>query len=105
LPGTGGPVSVVVQLKGDFHKTPQNLAKLPIHLDKEGKKGVVPLDQLATVQVSHEPAEIRHSDLARVCTVRVNVEGREPAAVLGDIEKSLKGLSMPDGLWVKIDKR
>ncbi len=97
---TGAAVPVVLRYLREAMKGVDDLGNRPI--DSARINAPVPLSNVASIQLSKVPVEIHHSDGARVFTVRVNVEGRTAAAVVGEIEQELKGLQVPKGVWVKV---
>ncbi len=90
---------VVVRLSQDWRQRPEDLEALPINLPQTGPQppGQIQLGQIAKVRRGYGPAQIEHLDGNRVVTVGANAEGMPLSAVVGEIEKRLAQMQMPDG--------
>jgi multidrug efflux pump subunit AcrB len=100
----GASIAVLVSSDGQgAERSLEDLTNLPIAIPKAPQP--VHLRDVAALRRVSAPVEIHHVNLARVFTVRANVEGRDRAAVAADIEEVLKGLEMPKGLRVEVQGR
>ena len=57
--------------------------------------GQVPLGRIADVRVVPNPTVIRHESVMTYLDVAVDVAGRDPAAVAGDVDRALGGVDFP----------
>ena len=60
------------------------------------------LRDVATVKTVHVPAEIAHHSRSRVVVVRVNTDDADVAPLAREIERNLKDLPLPKGMWLKV---
>jgi len=90
---------VVVRLAPGWRQRPEDLEALPISLPQLGPQQApaIQLGQIAKVKRGFGPAQIEHLDGNRVVTVGANAEGMPLSAVVGEIEKRIAKISMPDG--------
>ncbi|HTL32091.1 MAG TPA: efflux RND transporter permease subunit [Kofleriaceae bacterium] len=90
---------VVVRLAPNWRERPEDLEALPINLPQTGPEPPKPilLGQIAKVKRGFGPAQIEHLDGSRVVTVGANAEGRPLSAVVGDIEKRMSAIHLPQG--------
>ncbi len=57
--------------------------------------GSVPLGKVADVTIQSTPTVLRHQDGSRSLDVTADVQGRDPAAVAGDVEQRIEDISFP----------
>ncbi len=90
---------VVVRLAADWRQRPEDLEALPINLPQMGPEAArtIQLGQIAKVKRGYGPAQIEHLDGSRVVTVGANAEGKPLSAVVGEIEKRISKISLPEG--------
>jgi HAE1 family hydrophobic/amphiphilic exporter-1 len=87
---------VVVRLAASWRQRPEDLEALPINLMQEPGR-TVQLGQIAKVKRGFGPAQIEHLDGSRVVTIGANAEGMPLSAVVGEIEKRIAKIPLPDG--------
>lgn len=59
----------------------------------------IPLSDVAKITVQEGPSEIRRVDQKQVAVITTNVEGRDLAAVAGDIDEAVKAVNKPDDFY------
>jgi HAE1 family hydrophobic/amphiphilic exporter-1 len=91
-----GPVSVRVQLPPGTADTPDALLTLPIPT----ATGTVPLSTLATLQKVSGPQTINRSNGDRASTITGTITGNNTRAVQTQVDKAIKGVSLPPGASV-----
>jgi HAE1 family hydrophobic/amphiphilic exporter-1 len=91
----GDTRDVMVRLVPEARHNPDDLERLPLLVP--GQPAPVPLGQVAKITQSQAPAQIQHHDRQRVVKVGANTEGRALSAVVGDIEKRVKNVTLPPG--------
>jgi multidrug efflux pump subunit AcrB len=75
---------------------------LNVDITGSNQKYPVKLSSLAQFKRRPGAVEINHDSLQRVFNVQLNLEGRDIGHVAKDVEKTLKGLSTPEGMrWVE----
>ncbi len=90
---------VMVRLAPEARERAQDIRQLPLVLP--GAPGeppsIIPLEQVASVEMSLGPAQIDHLDRERVITIGANTQGRSLGEVSRDVEAALAGLQLPPG--------
>jgi HAE1 family hydrophobic/amphiphilic exporter-1 len=67
-------------------------------MDLPGRRGVlVPLSQVAGVEMGTAPSKIRHRDLMREIRISANTQGRSLGEVVNDIKARLASFELPPG--------
>ncbi|MDC0712514.1 efflux RND transporter permease subunit [Stigmatella sp. ncwal1] len=96
---TGETRDVMVRLVPEARTSPNDLAQLPLVLPGApgGPPVVVPLGQIADIQVMPGPAQINHLNREKVINIQANVQGRSLSEVLTDAQKRLEGVRLPEG--------
>jgi HAE1 family hydrophobic/amphiphilic exporter-1 len=108
---------VYVRLAPEARARAADLASLPLVLPGAGAAGaagagaapggaagagggagnILPLGQVAKVEVQPGPAQVDHLNREKVITVEANVMGRSLSEVMGDIQQATAGVVMPPG--------
>jgi HAE1 family hydrophobic/amphiphilic exporter-1 len=91
-----------VQLGDNKAETLDELRNLPLRISTDRGPTTIPLSNVAEVHRVNIPGEIAHADISRVNNVYVNVEGRDVASVVADVEDKLAGLKLPAGVTVSM---
>lgn len=92
---------VMVQLAPEARERRADLAELPIRVGRPGQTpNIVPLGQIADIDLERTPAVINHLDRQRVVSVQANTAGRPLTQVIQDIEARVQKLSIPTGYQV-----
>jgi len=84
--------SVAVWSEPDARRSVSDLESLLINTPAGDR---VRLGEVADVRLTPSPAVIQREAVSRRVRIGVNVEGRDPDAVAGDIRSSLEGISFP----------
>lgn len=88
---------VVVRMGRDLRDDPEMLRRLPLPLPQGG---VVPLEQVATIEYQDAPAQVTHEDGQRRIYVGFNVRGRDVQSTVSEIEEILdRDLRLPTGYY------
>lgn len=95
----GFQYGMYVQVPEAQRKTVDQLLNLPIDKSGAGATRQILLSQVATPIVRYGPAEITRLDRQRYIAVTGRVSGRSESEVQADIGKSLKGLTLPQGVY------
>ncbi len=66
---------------------------------------LVPLENLARVVRTHEPAFVMRDGARRRVVVTANVEGADLGEVLGDVRDAIASISLPPGIHPELDGR
>ncbi|HEX7014456.1 MAG TPA: efflux RND transporter permease subunit [Cyclobacteriaceae bacterium] len=97
---------IQLRVKEDQRNNINTLMNLPITYRDMAMNGAVrqvPLSSIATVEYSNSYAGIRRIDQKRVITLSSNVlTDYNTNAVVADIQKSLAGFSVPDGVEIRM---
>jgi cobalt-zinc-cadmium resistance protein CzcA len=90
---------VAVRLKQDGNLNPDGFASLPV----AGKDGMlIPLGQLASVEVEEGPAQVSREDIQRRIVIQTNVRGRDLGGFVADAQTAIqKELKLPAGYHVQ----
>lgn len=94
----GGEYRVLLRLKELQRQDLKDIAEAPIALPRGG---VIPLRNVAKVEVKQGPLEIYRKDQMRVIRVEANVYGRSLGEVAKEVDQTLKKLNPPMGVTVK----
>ncbi len=97
---TGLAHDVVVRMAPEFRTSQADLARVPIatgQVDRSGKPVMVPLGQIATLQLSGAPSQIDHIGLQRVATVEANYQQRPLTDIVRDVQARLGRVRLPAG--------
>ncbi|WP_141733274.1 efflux RND transporter permease subunit [Oligoflexus tunisiensis] len=94
---TGETRDVMVRFTPEARERPADLEALPLVVS--GTKGptLIPLGQVARVQLSQGPAQISHLDRQRVITVGANTDGRPISEVVPFIQERVAAMQLPAG--------
>ena len=82
-------IPVLMRSRADYRSRPERLEDLPIFTDL----GVVPLGQVADVEIEFLPGSIKREDTTRVMTIRGRVNGRFASEALVDIQPRLASVT------------
>jgi hydrophobic/amphiphilic exporter-1 (mainly G- bacteria), HAE1 family len=92
---------VVVRVAPEYRTSYADLARVPVATTGMNARTLapvmVPLGQVATIQPSGAPAEIKHLALERMARIEGNYEGRALTQVMGDIRKRMAAVALPPG--------
>ncbi len=95
----GDEYNIRVQLTEEARLSKEDLENLLI-MTPAGKQ--VPLRSVADVSYSTAPREINREDQERLATVTLDVSGRDLSGATRDVEKVLRGLSVPNEVRLEI---
>ena len=99
---TGKTRDVTVRLTPEARTNATDLEQLPITVNGSGANAsgpqAIPLGQIASVQLTHGPAEIDHLNQDKVVTVGANAQGRPLSAVSADVNAALAQVKLPPGV-------
>ncbi len=103
---SGEQHDVIVRLPRDARASVDQLAALPIaaggYDPGTGAPRVVRLGHIATLTPSSSPQKIDRRDMQRVVSIAANYDGRTLTAVSSDVEKQVRGLTLPSGYSVTL---
>ena len=92
---------VVVRLAPEARRTEAQIAGIPLATSqvdtRTGAPVMVPLGQVAEIQLSGAPSEIERLNLERVATIEGNYQGRPLTDVMKDVQARLGRLDLPPG--------
>ncbi|MFV1995165.1 MAG: efflux RND transporter permease subunit, partial [Verrucomicrobiales bacterium] len=91
-----------VQLRDNQADSLDELRNLPLRIESEVGATTIALSSIATIRRVNIPGEIAHADISRVNNVYINVENRDLGSVVGDVEKRLETLELPQGVTVSL---
>lgn len=94
----GGEYKVFLRLEEPQRESLNDIAEAPLVLPRGS---VVPLKNVAKVQVRQGPLEIYRKDQMRVIRVEANIYGRSLGEVAQEVGRALRGLKPPPGVIVK----
>jgi HAE1 family hydrophobic/amphiphilic exporter-1 len=98
---TGLGHDVVVRLAPEARQTEAQIAGIPLATSqvdtRSGAPVMVPLGQVAEIQLSGAPSEIKRLNLERVATIEGNYQGRPLTDVMKDVQTRLGRLDLPPG--------
>jgi hydrophobe/amphiphile efflux-1 (HAE1) family protein len=94
---TGETREVMVRLAPEARTRPADLEALPIAVSAGAVPRLIPLGQVATLQIGEGPTQIRHLDRRRIITVGANTDGRPISEVVPGIQRQLAVLPLPPG--------
>ena len=98
---TGLTHDVVVRVAPEYRTSFEDLARVPVATStinlRTQSPVMVPLGQVAQIQPSGAPAEIRRLSLERMARIEGNYQGRALTKVMGDIRKRMAAVPMPPG--------
>jgi HAE1 family hydrophobic/amphiphilic exporter-1 len=97
---------VVVRVAPEYRTSYADLARVPVATTGINVRTLapvmIPLGQVATIQPSGAPAEIKHLSLERMARIEGNYEGRALTQVMGDIRKRMATVALPAGYRIDI---
>ncbi|HVR71988.1 MAG TPA: efflux RND transporter permease subunit [Vicinamibacteria bacterium] len=96
----GDSHDVRVRLRPDQRRFAADLLALTVPTDKDddrGDKVLVPLREVATVDVGTGPSTIRRKDLQREVRISASTDGRSLGEITGEIESAAAALRLPPG--------
>ena len=92
---------VVVRVAPEYRTSYADLARVPVATTGLNPRTLapvmVPLGQVASIQPSGAPAEIKHLSLERMARIEGNYQGRALTQVMGDIRKRMAAVALPPG--------
>jgi HAE1 family hydrophobic/amphiphilic exporter-1 len=94
---TGKTRDVTVRFAPESRGHAADLSGLPLLINGPDGPTTVPLGHVAEIRSSIGPSRIDHLDRERVISVQANTEGRPLSDVVGDIERRLSALQLPEG--------
>ena len=97
---TGETRDVALRLHPDDRSNVSALARLP--LVPGGSDSVVPLEQIATINMGKAPSRIAHTDGLRTVTVTANVEGVSQGKVIDAAVKLAEAIDFPRGYGIQL---
>ncbi len=83
-------IPVVIRSREDFRTRPERLRDLPIF---GGDAGIVPLGQVASINIDFLPGAILREDTTRVMTIKAEVRGRFASDVLAEVQPLVYALT------------
>ncbi|HDL18519.1 MAG TPA: efflux RND transporter permease subunit [Bacteroidetes bacterium] len=95
----GDEYDVRVQLTKKSRNNEQDIGNIPI-MTPFGKQ--IPLRAVANIEYAKAPAQILREDQERMVSLNVSVSGRDLRSVTKDVEKALKGVSIPNEFRIGI---
>ena len=97
---------VVVQVAPEYRTSFDDLGKIPIATATLNPRTLspvmVPLGQVAQIEPSGAPAEIKRLSLERMARLEANYQGRPLTGVMGDIRKRMATVQLPPGYRIDI---
>ncbi|UNX55360.1 efflux RND transporter permease subunit [Georgenia sp. TF02-10] len=93
----GAPVTVTASF-GEGPASVDELKAVPL----TGPAGVVPLEQVADVEMVETPSAITRTDGRRTVTVSVTPAGQDVGALTTDLTQRVDGLDLPEGAEVTV---
>jgi hydrophobe/amphiphile efflux-1 (HAE1) family protein len=97
---TGEARDVAVRLQPGDRLNANNIEHLPIAV--KGSNSMVPLDQIANIQMGKGPSKIEHNDGKRTITVSANAEGRSAGEVTTDALVLAQKIDFPPGFGIEL---
>jgi HAE1 family hydrophobic/amphiphilic exporter-1 len=94
---SGETRDVYVRFAPEARRRTGDLESVPLMMAGPQGPVTVPLGQVATIRRELGPAQINHLDRERVINVEANTQDRPLSEVVGDIEKRIEGINIPDG--------
>src|SRR5690606_35216912 len=95
----GVRIPIRVRLAESARKDAAAIASLPIR-NEEGV--VLPLGQLARVEVAPGPSQVSRERLKRRVTVQLNVRGRDVGSFVEEARRAIDAdVSLPVGYWME----
>ena len=95
---------VVVRVAPEYRTSYADLARVPVATTELNARTLapvmVPLAQVASIEPSGAPAEIKHLSLERMARIEGNYQGRALTQVMGDIRKRMASVALPPGYRV-----
>lgn len=95
----GDEYDIRVQMQKDSRNNKQDLESIPI-MTPFGKQ--VPLRAVADIEYSKAPSKIIREDQERMVSVNIDVSGRDLRSATADVEKVIKGITIPNDFRVEI---
>ncbi|PYX20288.1 MAG: AcrB/AcrD/AcrF family protein [Acidobacteria bacterium] len=99
-PKSGNPYMLTVQYPEDAIKTMSDLRQIPLR--GPGIKVPTTLDTVVNVENIQSPTEVDHYQLFRVIDVYVSPKTEDLGKVAGQLEKIVKGTTLPEGVRVNL---
>ena len=88
---------VTLTVSPSFRSTPEQLADLPVATPT----GSVPLSQLAEIRSTSGPNAISRENVSRRLVVSANVDGRDLASAVEELQSHVASLDIPDGYRIE----
>ena len=88
---------VTLTVSPSFRSTPEQLADLPVATPT----GSVPLSQLAEIHSTSGPNAISRENVSRRLVVSANVDGRDLASAVEELQSHVASLDIPDGYRIE----
>ena len=89
-----------VRLRVDAAQRTERADLLALDLPGRGGLALVPLNQVASVESSSAPSNVRRLDLMREIRISANTQGRSLGDVTNDIKARVAGMNLPPGMSV-----
>jgi CzcA family heavy metal efflux pump len=100
LPTAGKMVGVRVRLQTSAYKRLEQISALPI---RAADGHLLPLSQIATLDIAQGQPEITRNDLKRMVAVTGRISGRSMGSVIGDVKVMLAKQGMlPKGMYYQL---
>ena len=93
------PVDVVLRLSENWRNRSDLLGQVLVH----SSYGMVPIKMMSSIEQTEGPNMINRENQQRRLVIMGNVSGRDLNAVVGDIQKKLKGIALPMGYHVALE--
>lgn len=100
----GEATDVVIKMPQTERQTVHQLSALQVttsYKGKDGKRALVPLNDVIDLYINNQPSYITHKDRLRNINVSFTVEGVERNEYIRELKESIKELNFPDGVNVK----
>jgi len=89
---------LVVRFDKDFRQNPDDIKNLSVALPNGG---LIPLDQLASVEIKSGPAQVSRENTKRKISVGFNVRGRDIQTVIEEVSRQIDAqVKFPTGYYV-----
>jgi HAE1 family hydrophobic/amphiphilic exporter-1 len=86
-----------VRLRVERSERAQAADLLGLDLPAQGGRALVPLSQVASLELGSAPSKIRHFDLLREIRISAGTEGRSLGEVINDIKAGTPSIGLPPG--------
>ena len=93
--------AITLRVSRGARRRARALGKLPIRAPAQGARALVPLAELASIQVRPVPFEIRRAHGHRVLLLTFDVTGRALSAVVREVERRVAAIPLPRAYFVR----